>query len=94
MQSIITKEAITKRKKNAQYLKQHRGAEKMTSMKGGHKNRSCREEEANGCLVYFGSRKEKVGALHYDSEAAACLGMRDEIEKAMAGLYCLRFASC
>ena len=94
MQSIITKEAIMTRKELAQYLKEHRVPGKLYSLKGGHKNRICLEEEANGFLVYFGSRKEKVGALHYDSEAAACLGMRDEIEKAMAGLYGLRFASC
>lgn len=82
------------RKELAQYLKEHRVPGKLYSLKGGKKNRICLEEEGNGFLVYFGSRKEKVGALHYDSEAAACLGMRDEIEKAMAGLYGLRFASC
>ncbi|MCH4035325.1 MAG: hypothetical protein LKH04_03410 [Lachnospiraceae bacterium] len=80
------------RKELAAYLKEHRVPGKLYSLKGGHKNRICLEEEKDGFSVYFGSRKEKVGALHFANEADACLGMRNEIDKAMGGLYGLRFS--
>lgn len=50
------------------------------------------EQTENGWDVYFSEKKDKVGLMHYNDEAAACKGMKNEIRKMMELIYGLTWA--
>lgn len=80
------------RKELAEFLKEHRVPGKLYSLNGSKKGRICLEKEKDGYSIYFFDKKQKVGTLHYGTEADACRGMVREMDKLMRGLFGLRFA--
>ena len=69
------------------FFKEHLVPEKFYKIGGKHNNRICMEKTENGWDVYFSEKKDKVGVIHYNDEASACKGMKNEVRKLMELIY-------
>lgn len=66
---------------------------KLYDLKGSHNNRLCMEHAKDGWNVYFADQKNKVGLMHFGTEAAACASMKEEMRKIMVGMYDLTWSA-
>ncbi len=74
------------------YFKSHLVPGKLYDLKGARKNKLCLEHVKDGWNVFFADQKEKVGLLHFQTEAAACEALKEQVDKVMQALYGVRFA--
>lgn len=76
-----------------EFFKEHLVPDKLYDLKGSRNNRLCMEHAKDGWNVYFAERKDKVGLMHFGTEAAACASMKEEMRKVMAGMYGLTWST-
>ncbi|MBQ1311028.1 MAG: hypothetical protein IIY55_04185 [Blautia sp.] len=76
-----------------EYFQEHLVPSKLYKIGGKHHNRICLQKSGSGWDVFFSEHKEKIGLTHYEDEASACRGMKDEIRKAMEVLYGMTFVN-
>ena len=74
------------------FFEEHLVPSRLYKIGGKHNHRICLEKSENGWDVFFSENREKVGLLHYDDEASACLSMKNEMRKMMELLYGLTWA--
>jgi hypothetical protein len=74
------------------FFKEHLVPAKLYDLKGAKSNRLCLEHVKDGWNVYFAEKKDKVGLMHFASEADACQTMKEEMRKIMAAIYGLTWS--
>lgn len=74
------------------FFKEHLVPARLYDLKGARSNRLCLEHAADGWNVYFADHKNKVGLMHFGTEEAACVSMKEEMRKIMSGIYGLTWA--
>ena len=76
-----------------EFFEAHLVPSKLYKIGGKHNNRICMEKANDGWEVFFSEHKERIGTLHYDDEASACISMKNEIRKLMEQMYGLTWAA-
>ncbi|MGN0275121.1 MAG: hypothetical protein ACI4DT_10185 [Chordicoccus sp.] len=75
------------------YFKEHLVPKKLYALNGSHNKRICLSGSAKtGWDVYFSDKKQKVGNMHFASEADACTEMKNQIRRIMEVMYGVTWA--
>ncbi len=75
------------------FLQEHLVPSRLYRIGKAQHHRICMEKSRSGWDVFFSEKKQKIGLMHYDDEASACICMKNEIRKLMEVMYGLTWTA-
>lgn len=75
------------------FFKEHLVPGRLYEVGGDKKNRICLDQRNGGWDVYYNDKKNKVGIMHFLTEADACKEMKNQVRTVMEMMYGLTWAT-